>query len=255
MDLSVRRALAHSEKCGTAFDWSVDYWHEYYTGGPAKEPVGAERLRVFGDALRAVGARGQWLDAGCGIGEMARHFRRAGLGVCGIDTSAALIEEAQRVTGLPLVASSRAADSAEHLCRSAVERTPYADARFDGVYSSSVLEYVANLELALAELGRVVRKNGNLVFNLPNGRSIFRRWHALRHWRHPYYGLAPRRPYSRDEIRRLLERTGWLLEGFSYYGIESNAPGLPAFLPASARRRLAGEPWAASFVLIVARKR
>ena len=113
MDLSVRRALAHSEKCGTAFDWSVDYWHEYYTGGPAKEPVGAERLRVFGDALRAVGARGQWLDAGCGIGEMARHFRRAGLGVCGIDTSAALIEEAQRVTGLPLVASSRAADSAD----------------------------------------------------------------------------------------------------------------------------------------------
>ena len=256
VDTPFRQALEHSEKLGLAFAPSAAYWRAYYADrGNGSEPIGAERLRIFGDALTCVGAGGLWLDAGCGIGVMARHFRDSGLRLCGIDASGALLEEAQSVTGLPLVTTRNAPLFDEHLCRVSVERTPYDNEHFDGVYSSSVLEYCARLDLALAELCRVVRRGGHLVFNLPNASSVFRLWHAVRYRRHEYYQLVPRWAYSRSEIVRVLMRSGWEPRRLSYYGAERFAPGLPAVLPPRVRRRLATQAWAASFVLVVATKR
>src|SRR5688500_20234888 len=68
--------LAHSEKLGRAFDPSVAYWRGYYAReSDGSEPIGTERLRVFGDALTSVRGQGLWLEAGCGIGVIARQFR------------------------------------------------------------------------------------------------------------------------------------------------------------------------------------
>jgi SAM-dependent methyltransferase len=253
--------LAHSEKLGLAFDPSVAYWRGYYAAsGRGAEPRATERLGVFREALSSVRASGLWLDAGCGIGAMARQFRESGLRLCGIDMSAALLEEARRVTGLPLVAAEDVPPGEESLSRASVELTPYADGQFDGVYSSSVLEYAADLEVALRELHRVVRKGGHLVFNLPNAFSAFRIANAIRRqhlqpggksW---YFRLVPRWAYWKWEITRSLERTGWQPLRLSYYGAESMSPSLPDWVPAGARARLAVQPWAASFVLLIARK-
>jgi SAM-dependent methyltransferase len=252
---------AHAEKLGQAFDPSVSYWRRYYgQSGDGAEPRAAERLSVFREALSSVNASGLWLDAGCGIGAMARSFRESGLRVCGIDMSAALLEEAARVTGLPLVAAEGPPPGAEHLSRASVEGTPYPDEHFDGVYSSSVLEYAADLELALRELHRIVRKGGHLVFNMPNAFSAFRIANAIRRQhlqpggRSWYFRLVPRWAYWKWEIKRSLERAGWEPLRLSYYGAENMSPSLPDWLPASARARLAVQPWAASFVLIVAQK-
>src|SRR5688500_1203540 len=150
--------LAHSEKLGRAFDPSVAYWRGYYEReSDGAEPIGTERLRVFGDALTSVRAQGLWLEAGCGIGVMAREFRAAGLRICGVDMSAKLLEEATRVTGLPFVGEGQPSPATEHLRRASVDRLPYGDGHFEGAYASSVLEYAASLELALRELHRVVR--------------------------------------------------------------------------------------------------
>jgi SAM-dependent methyltransferase len=249
------QGLTHPEKLGIAYDPSVNYWRGYYAGDAnGAEPIGAERLGVFRDALASVNASGVWLDAGCGIGRIARQFRESGLRVCGIDMSAALLEEAQHVTGLELVAAGRRPPREEHLYRAPVERTPYDDEQFDGVYSSSVLEYVADLEAALTELHRVVRQGGYLVFNLPNAFSAFRMAYAVLRRRSRYFQLVPRWAYWKWEIARLLERSGWEQQAFTYYGCERQAPGLPAWIPTRVRRPLATQPWAASFVLIVARK-
>jgi SAM-dependent methyltransferase len=253
--------LAHSEKLGLAFDPSVDYWRGYYAGaGDGAEPRATERLSVFREALRSVDASGLWLDAGCGIGAMARQFRESGLRVCGIDMSAGLLEEARQVTGLPLVAAGETPTGEEHLSRASVDRTPYPDARFDGVYSSSVLEYAADLELALRELHRIVRKGGHLVFNMPNAFSAFRIANAIRRrhlqpgGRSWYFRLVPRWAYWKWEITRSLERVGWEPLRLTYYGAENMSPSLPDWVPAGARARFAVQPWAASFVLVVARK-
>jgi len=248
--------VAHSEKLGRAFDPSVAYWRGYYAREPdGTEPVGTERLRVFREALASVRAKGLWLEAGCGIGEMARQFRESGLRVCGIDMSAALLEEARGVTGLPLVEEGQPHSADEHLRRASVDRLPYEAEHFDGAYASSVLEYAADLELAFRELCRVVRRQGHLIFNLPNAFSIFRMGHAIRRRSHPYYGLVPRWAYWKRDIEATLERSGWDRLSLSYYGAERNAPVVPLFVPEPQRQRLARLPWAASYVLVIAQKR
>jgi SAM-dependent methyltransferase len=250
-----RATLAHSEKLGRAFDPSVAYWRSYYAGESADaEPVGMERLRIFREALASVRAEGLWLEAGCGIGVMAREFRESGLRICGIDMSAALLEEAQGVTGLAVVGDGQAPPAEEHLRRASVDRIPYDAEHFEGAYASSVLEYAASLELALRELNRVVRRGGHLVFNLPNAFSIFRISHAIRRRSHPYYGLLPRWAYWKWDITTILERSGWERLSLTYYGAERNAPAVPGFVPEPQRQVLARWPWAASFVLVIARK-
>jgi SAM-dependent methyltransferase len=254
------QVLAHSEKLGLAWDPSVDYWHNYYErGADGVEPIGTERIRVFREALRSLGASGLWLEAGCGIGVMARQFRESGgLRMCAIDVSVELLKEAQHVTGLQLVAEGEIPPGDEYLARSAVERTPYPDEHFDGAYASSVLEYCADLGVALTELHRIVKTDGHLVFNMPNAFSIFRTTHALarlhlrllgRNW---YYRLVPRWAYWKWDITRLLKLSGWAPLRFTYYGYEKNTPSVPEWVPG--RRRLAVQPWAGSFVLVVARR-
>jgi SAM-dependent methyltransferase len=154
------QVLAHSEKNGLAWDPSVAFWRSYYAGrADGSEPGGSERLSVFREALGSVRASGLWLDAGCGIGVMARQFRDSGLKVCAIDMSVELLKEAKGVTGLPLVAAGETPPGEEYLTRSSVERTPYPDEQFDGAYASSVLEYCADLGVALTELHRVVPRH------------------------------------------------------------------------------------------------
>jgi len=228
----------HSENVRLAFDGSAAFWRDFY-GDPSRS---AERLRVFREALRSVDARGLWLEAGCGIGVMAQQSRASGLGVCGIDVSSPLLREARRITGLPLVTSGDVLPR-EHLRQASVDDLPYADAHFDGAYACSALEYADDLERALRELSRVVRTGGHLVFNLPNAFSVFRIARALVRRGHAYLGPVSRWAYWPWEITRLLERAGWRPEAFSYY-----REGRP-------RGPLDGRRWAASFVLVTARKR
>jgi ubiquinone/menaquinone biosynthesis C-methylase UbiE len=100
----------------------------------------------------------QVLEIGCGGGfyavEAGRFVGPTGR-VCAVDISAAQIEAARaRCAELPWV-ECRLADATA---------LPYQDAEFDAAYGNHVLEYVADLDLALAELRRVLRPGGRLVF-------------------------------------------------------------------------------------------
>jgi SAM-dependent methyltransferase len=231
-------------------DPSVTYWRGFY----ADAHNGDERLRTFGEAMSSVSASGLWLDAGCGIGMLAREFRRAGLRVCGVDISSARLGEAAHVTGLPLLTDDSPAPE-EHLRQSSVDRLPFEDACFEGVYSSSVLEYVPDLTAALDELQRVVRPGGHLVFNMPNANSVFRRLYSIVRSDSAYSRIVPRWAYPQDEILGALEMTGWQTQRVSYYGAERDVPGIPVSVPRAIRQPLTRRAWAAPFLLIVARKR
>jgi SAM-dependent methyltransferase len=228
----------HSESVRLAFDGSAAFWRDFYRDASRS----AERLRVFREALGSVDARGLWLEAGCGIGVMARQFRDSGLDVCGVDVSRPLLSEAHRITGLPLVTGDDVTPR-EHLRQASVDDLPYRAAHFDGAYACSALEYAEDLERALRELSRVVRTGGHLIFNLPNALSVVRMARALVRRGHAYLGPVSRWAYWPWEITRLLHRAGWRPESFSYYR-EGRLRG-----PLDERR------WAASFVLVTARKR
>jgi ubiquinone/menaquinone biosynthesis C-methylase UbiE len=97
------------------------------------------------------------LEVGCGNGAVARAVARqtpAVREVVAVDTSAAMIAEAQRQTaGRDLPISFQVAD-AQHL--------PFADATFDRCYAMELFVILPDPYQALLEMGRVTRPGGHI---------------------------------------------------------------------------------------------
>lgn len=104
---------------------------------------------LFGTHLADVDA----LDVGCGTGRNTVKLVDAGARVTGIDASAGMLARARERVGDR--ATLRVHDLAEPL--------PFADASFDIVVCTLVLEHAPSLFAPLASLARVVRAGGALV--------------------------------------------------------------------------------------------
>lgn len=91
------------------------------------------------------------LDAGCGTGALAREAAELGLGwdITGLDLSPGMCREAHH--SLPRI-----------VCAGA-EALPFADASFDGVFSSLMLQWTGSPLAALREMARVTRPGGACV--------------------------------------------------------------------------------------------
>lgn len=98
------------------------------------------------------------LDVGCGDG----HFAAAALGgttrplAAGIDPSRDILREAARRGAYQLLAQASG------------DRLPFADSSFATVVSNSVLEHIPDVEPVLAEIARVLRPSGKLIFCVPS---------------------------------------------------------------------------------------
>jgi SAM-dependent methyltransferase len=169
-----------------------------------------------------------WLDAGCGTGTIARRLAQHGCQVTAVDGSARMIEVAERAA-----AAERTAAAVRFLRVHDVVELPFADASFDAVICSSVLEYVADAARVLGELARVLRRGGRLIVSIPNRRALLRRLQKIAHWSTGHCGLAPwpryiglsKHEYSRQEFARVLRAGAFEPQAWRYYG-----PGLPGAL-------------------------
>ena len=152
-----------------------------------------------------------FLDAGCGDG---RYF--AALAgelpdrVAGVDISERILETARL----------QAPPGAE-LRQANLERLPFADAEFDLVLSTQVIEHVLDPALAAAELARVIRPGGVLVLSTDNARNrvsqvlnaprqLLVRVLRLRHHRSAVH--SPATPFTPESFRALLEDAGFGVE-------------------------------------------
>jgi ubiquinone/menaquinone biosynthesis C-methylase UbiE len=110
------------------------------------------------------------LELGCGGGfaavEAARFVGPRGH-VAAIDISPEQIAAAEQLCAQHSWVACRVAD---------VAMLPYEDDAFDAVFCNQVLEYVADLEAALAEVRRVLRRGGRLVVVATNWSSLV--WHS-----------------------------------------------------------------------------
>jgi len=95
------------------------------------------------------------LDLGCGPGALAVPLAEQGRAVVAFDLAPAMVAEARRLVGPDNPRCAFVVGDATAL--------PFDDASFDAVVTTGVLEYVANLELALSEIVRVLRPGGYLV--------------------------------------------------------------------------------------------
>ncbi|MCA9323069.1 MAG: methyltransferase domain-containing protein [Planctomycetes bacterium] len=134
------------------------------------------------------------LDLGCGTGIYSLHLREAGFRPVAADYSLGMLRRAQAVTTaveglnpIPLVAAD-------------LLRLPFADARFDALVNVGVLQHIARIDQALAEMARVLRPGGRAILVTLNRRSF----HALAAWfvAWPRAWMKGKRRPARHAIRR-----------------------------------------------------
>ena len=108
--------------------------------------------RLIQAHLEACGQRppGHMLEVCCGTGMVGKNFQAAGWSVCGIDLTPAMAEEANR--HFPCICG-------------AAEELPYLNGSFDVVVLRQAYFLLEDGRKALAEINRVLKPSGVLVFS------------------------------------------------------------------------------------------
>ncbi len=133
--------------------WEINaaWWQQGFTDGADVEyveqivPIVAERVRGMH----------RLLDIGTGEGQLARLAVAQGSSeVVGIDPTQGQSVEAVRRAGGPAYVQAEGA------------ALPFAAESFDGVLACLVFEHISSVDLAIAEVGRVLRPGGRFLFLL-----------------------------------------------------------------------------------------
>lgn len=123
-------------------------------------------LTVDFDRL-GIGPATKVIDVGCGAGRHAFEAYRRGADVVAFDQDASELESVDAV----LQAMSESGEAPKTATAKAVRGDalclPYADAAFDCVIASEILEHVPEDDAAIAELIRVLKVGGTLAVSVP----------------------------------------------------------------------------------------
>ncbi len=136
------------------------------------------------------------LDAGCGTGAILKRLGRPDRNI-GVDIAPEALSFCRK-RGL------------ENVQQADISALPFPNDTFDAVICSSVLyhQWVVDVEVALAELRRVLRPAGLLFLVLPAFRFL--------HSAHDEAVLTARR-FARPEVRKLLRQSGFDVERLTYW--------------------------------------
>ncbi len=123
-------------------------------------------LTVDFDRLR-IGPATKVIDVGCGAGRHAFEAYRRGADVIAFDRDAAELQSVDTILhAMAETGEAPAMASAQVVVGDALS-LPYADATFDCVIASEILEHVPEDDAAIAELIRVLKVGGTLAVSVP----------------------------------------------------------------------------------------
>ena len=126
------------------------------------------RLDEFSGALQKwIKAPANVLDLGCGTGHLADFLRGQNYAVTGCDVADDMISHAQQTFGDTTVKWVTLPASWTVL--------PFYEQSFDAIVSSSVFEFVRDVDTVLCEAARVLKDRGVLIFNVPDPGSFRRK--------------------------------------------------------------------------------
>lgn len=221
-------------------------WHdeiaERFSEGYHRSPGFVERKAVWTGLIeRNVGPGDAVLDAGCGAGTFSVLAATRAASVTAIDGSPAMIAIGEREAKRLGVTNA----TFEVAMLRTLDDRP--EARFDIVLSSSVLEYVDDLEDEIARLARMLRPGGKLIVSMPNADSPYRKIErtAFRWIGRPRYYAHVRTVPTVSAMTSTLALSGLHAIETVYF---ADPPGLAAHLLGRADR-------AKTMFAIVARKR
>lgn len=164
-----------------AFDQAAEYYDDTRSLPPATHAALIEQL------VDELASRGDCLEIGVGTGRIARSLHDSGIPMTGADLSEPMLRR--------LVANA-GGQRPFPLVRADATSLPFRDASFDAGVACHVFHLIPQWRNAVAELVRVVRRGGVLLFNLggpptPVGRAIAERFEAE-------VGRGPLRPGLAD---------------------------------------------------------
>lgn len=146
---------------------------------------------------------GNYLDIGFGDGRYLKIANKLGF-------------NSGNIYGLDLRATKDKNLHQFNLCYGRIEECNFfCESFFDLVTMFHVIEHVADVNLVVEKIGKILKKGGVLVLETPNISSIDAKlfkgkwwggYHIPRHWV----------LFDNITIRKLLERKGFFVEGFSY---------------------------------------
>jgi SAM-dependent methyltransferase len=151
-------AFAPAEK-GYALYEDVDYREFWKDPEQTRQDVLEKHL--IAEMLPATGHR--LIDVGCGYARLAPLYLGRFNEVVLLDGSMSLLRQAHETYG----------DAATYVAGDA-GNLPFADATFDCLLTIRVLHHLHDLEGALAGMGRVLEKDGRMVFSYHNKRNARR---------------------------------------------------------------------------------
>lgn len=174
------------------FDHLAPSYEEWYRSRLGRFADAVE-WRILLDLLRPKPAE-RILDIGSGTGRNVRRLAKRGVRAVGLEPSAAMLAEAQ---------GHRAKDQPSYV-RGVAEALPFGGDVFHAALAVTTLEFVADVDAALAEAARVVKPGGRMVVGVLNSRGP---WAARRRQRggEPWESA---RFFSRKEIEAFLTRFG-----------------------------------------------
>jgi SAM-dependent methyltransferase len=144
------------------------------------------------------------LDAGCGLGRHLRQLARVpGLKIFGIDRSAGALSVTMNSMDTMPDALSK-----DYLVSVAdINRLPFADASFDCVICSEVLEHIPDHQNAISELDRILKPQGTLVVSVPRYFAERICWFISKEYYNEEGGHI--RIYRKSELGRMLAGQGF----------------------------------------------
>lgn len=208
---------ARTREVSAFFDLQAARYDRAYDGHGPDSHLLHIRMRT---ALALLGdGPGEVVDIGMGPGRLCEQLAQRGWTVSGIDPSPEMVTRAR----------ARMPEAAARMREGRAEALDFADASFDAVVGTGVLEYAADLRSVLAELSRVLRPGGRAVLSIPNPRAAYAAWKRVMIY--PAARAAGRaglrarplrpsgtRPVDRPELEALLCAAGLAVDSVSYTG-------------------------------------
>lgn len=170
-------------------------------------------LTVRYDRL-GVRARSRLLDIGCGAGRHSFEALRRGAAVVAADLDDVALKDVAQMAAAMIAEGQAGRAGGLAAARADARDLPFADDSFDVVIASEVMEHIAEDEVALREIARVLKPTGRVAITVPR-RGPERVCWALS----DDYHAAPGghvRIYHREELAARMERAGLRVEGHHY---------------------------------------
>lgn len=149
-----------------------------------------------------------FLDAGAGFGRHAYEAARRGATVIALDYGHDEVTATRNTFAAMAMAGEIDSSRFGGTIRGDATRLPFADAAFDCVVTSEVLEHIHDDRAALGELARVLKPGGTFAATVPSYFPEKINWMLSDEYHAPFVAGGHVRIYKASELRQRLTETG-----------------------------------------------